>query len=287
VTFRSAEGESEYLSAYDAVLATWPILVEPRDAPTPHGSTRVNIAGPVDAPPLVLLAGGGATSTVWFNNVEALGRRQRLYAIDVMGDAGRSVPSRPLGSIDDLMAWLDAVLDCCGLDRVAIGGHSYGGWIALTYALRHPERVRALVLVDPTTAFAGWNPAYLAHALPLAFSATPATMRRLLRWETRGAALDPTWLHLVLTGVATFRSRIVFPKRPRPEQLRGLAVPTQLLAAQRSRAQHPGRLVARAERLVPGLTTEILAGASHHTLPTLHAADLNDRVLAFLDRAPS
>src|SRR5258705_7760537 len=161
--FRSPDGEAAYRAAYAAVLAIWPIPVQTRDVLTPYGSTRVTIAGPDGAPPLVLLAGGGATSTVWFANAEALAQRHRLYAIDVMGDAGHSQPSQPLRSVEDLMAWLDGVLTECGLDRVAIGGHSYGGRIARTYARRHPDRARKLVLPDPTTRFTGWNPVYLAN----------------------------------------------------------------------------------------------------------------------------
>ncbi len=279
--FRTAEARAAYVAAYEAVLAQWPIPVERRDVATPYGSTRVTIAGPADAPPLVLLAGGGATSTVWFSNAGALGRHHRLYAVDVMGDAGMSVPSVPTRSVGDLMRWLDAVAEGCGLEKVGIGGHSYGGWIALTYALDHPDRVRRLVLIDPTTCFTGWNPAYLARALPMIVSASPETLRRLLRWETRGARLDPAWLNLVLTGVATFQGKIVLPKRPRPEQLRRLAVPTLLFAAGRSRAQNADRLAAKA-RQVRSLTVAVLPSATHHTLPTVDTEELDERILTFL-----
>ena len=189
--FRTPAGRAAYLAAYEAVLAQWPIPVERRDVATPYGSTRVSIAGPAGGSPLVLLAGGGATSTVWFGNAEALGRDHRIYAVDVMGDAGLSVPSLPMRSVGDLMSWLDAVLDGCGLEKVAIGGHSYGAWIALTYTLRHPDRVRGLVLIDPTTCFTGWNPAYLARAVPMLVSANPGRFaaccagRRAARASTR------------------------------------------------------------------------------------------------------
>jgi pimeloyl-ACP methyl ester carboxylesterase len=279
--FRTPEGKAAYLAAYEAVLAQWPIPVERRDVATPFGSTRVTIAGPADGSPLVLLAGGGATSTVWFGNADAICRHHCIYAVDVMGDAGLSLPSLPMRSVDDLMHWLDAVLDGCGLEKVALGGHSYGGWIALTYALRYPDRVRGLVLIDPTTSFTGWNPAYLVRALPMMASPNPETMRRLLRWETRGALFDPAWLNLVLTGFATFRPRIVFPKRPRPDELRGLAVPTLLFAAGRSRAQDASRLAAQARQLET-LEVAVLPGATHHTLPTVDPAMLNEGILTFL-----
>src|SRR5947209_7960122 len=100
----------DFSTAYDAVLAKWPVPVEPVEVGSAYGTTHVNVCGPPDATPLVLLHSGGATSTVWFDNVGDLARDHRVYAVDQINDAGRSVPGgRPVRSRDDLMAWLDAV----------------------------------------------------------------------------------------------------------------------------------------------------------------------------------
>jgi pimeloyl-ACP methyl ester carboxylesterase len=57
--------DAEFYRAYDALLARWPVPVEPVDVASVYGTTRVNVCGPADGEPLVLLHGGGATSTVW------------------------------------------------------------------------------------------------------------------------------------------------------------------------------------------------------------------------------
>src|SRR3954468_708865 len=84
-------GQAEYFAAYDAVLARWPVAIDAVDVSSPYGTTRVHICGPRDGEPLILLSGGGATSTVWFANVGELSRAHRVYAVDVIGQAGHSV----------------------------------------------------------------------------------------------------------------------------------------------------------------------------------------------------
>lgn len=116
----------------------------------------MHVCGPDDGTPVVLLHGGGATSTVWFANAEALAGTHRAFAPDAVGGPGRSVPAGVgVRSPADLMRWLDAVLDGLGLRRDALVGHSYGGWTALSYAVHATERVTRLVLLDPTDCFAG------------------------------------------------------------------------------------------------------------------------------------
>src|SRR5439155_24765591 len=156
----------DFNKAYDAVLARWPLPVEPVEVDSPYGTTHVNVCGPPDGRPLVLLHGGGATPTVWFANVAELARAHRVHAVDHINDAGRSVPhGRPVRSRDDLMAWLDAVLTGLGLDAVRLCGHSYGGWLALCYALHAPQRVTHLALLDPTLCFAGMPLSYRPRAV--------------------------------------------------------------------------------------------------------------------------
>ena len=149
----------DFFAAYDPFLVRWPTGTTEIDVPTPYGITRVHAYGPVDATPVLLLHGGGSTGAVWFANAPVLGTHHRVLAVDILGDAGRSIPGgRPLRTTTDLMVWLDALLDGLAVSRTHLLGHSYGGWIALTYALHSAPRVDRLVLLDPTQCFAGFRP---------------------------------------------------------------------------------------------------------------------------------
>lgn len=275
-------GSAEFFAAYDAVLARWPVPVEPVEVPSAYGTTHVNVCGPTDGAPLVLLHGGGATSTVWFAIVGGLARMHRVYAIDQLGDAGRSIPhGRRITAAADLMGWLDAVLDHLDLVNVRLCGHSYGGWLALSYTLHAPSRVCRLALLDPTGCFAGYRLTYLLRAVPLFLRPTAARMRTFLDWETGGARLDPDWLELVALGTGFRKSKVVPPRRPDTDRLRALAVPTLVLLAAQSKS-HDVHRVADTASLMPHVTTSVLPHATHHTIPTEGAAQLEQPLRAFL-----
>lgn len=272
------------LAAYEAVLAArWPASTERAEIRTPYGTTHVNSVGAADAPPVVLLHGGGTTSTVWSGTARALGTAYRVHAVDTVGDAGRSVAGeRAIRKLGDQMAWLDAVLDGLGTSRVSLCGHSYGAWSALHYAAYAPGRVRALVLVDPTNCFTGFSRRYLLRALPMLLRPTVRRRRAFLGWETGHAALDETWLRLYDRAAAFPAARPLTGPRPGPEALRALRLPVLLFLAERSRAHDIGRVAASAAALVPQVETAVLPGATHHTLPLAAPPEMDARIGEFL-----
>jgi pimeloyl-ACP methyl ester carboxylesterase len=281
----TAERQAAYFAAYDAMLARWPGPVERLDVASRFGVTRVNACGPADGPPLVLLHGGGTTSTVWYANVGALSRTYRVYAIDAIGDRGHTVYSgEPIGTVADLMAWFDSCLTGLGLTRVRLCGHSYGAWIVLKYALTKPHRVQRLALLDPTQCFTGQRRTYLLHALPLLMLPGPRTKRRFFTWET-GGTMDPGFLDFLCLPMvvdAPPDATFIWPRRPADNEFVELTAPTLVLVAERGRQNNPARLTANARRLVPHATVGTVAGATHHTMPMAPAEAINQYLLDFL-----
>ncbi|MFD6493233.1 alpha/beta fold hydrolase [Streptomyces sp. NPDC060188] len=275
--------ENAFRSAYDAVLRRWPVDVDSVDVPSPYGKTRVQIAGPEDGPPLVLLPGGGTTSVVWFATVGALAVTHRVHAPDLMGDIGRSRhDGAPLRGVDDLTAWLDALFDELALDGADLCGHSYGAWIALNYAVHAPRRLHRLALLDPAKCFAGMNPGYLLRAVPMLLRPTAERVQAFHAWETGGVPEEPVWREFLGSTATAHRSKVVVMRRPRSRDVRACTVPTLVLAAGRSRVHDARRVAAEARRLLPEATVVVLPEASHHSLPTERPAELNRLLADFL-----
>ncbi len=271
----SAVDGSSFAEAYAHLMRRWPGH-EKLDVETAFGRTRVHVAGPADRPPLLLLHAYQATSAEWIEVVSALSGDLRVYAVDSPGDAGGSVRGdRAMATPADLVSWIDAVLDGLDLAATALCGHSYGAWIALHYAISRSDRVGRLILVDPTMTFGPLAPAYLLRAVPALLRPTAARRRSLIRWETRGAAVDPEWSDLAAAGAGAYPKAPTVPtKIPKPAALAPLRLPVTVVLGGASRV-HPVRRVARnARRRLPDVRIETLDGATHYGLPLTHAADL-------------
>ena len=96
-------------------------------------------------PTLLLLHGNGEDGTYFVHQVEEFSRDFTVYAIDTRGHGKSPRGTAPFTIsqfADDLLAFMDRQ----GLKQADILGFSDGGNIALTFALRHPDRVRRLIL---------------------------------------------------------------------------------------------------------------------------------------------
>ena len=97
---------------------------------------------------LLLVHGAGSSRKTWEGVMPALSGDNRLFAPDLMGfgDAPRyDLVHTPEYLSEHLVGFMDAV----GVERAALVGHSLGGAVCLEVAIRHPERVSALVLEAP------------------------------------------------------------------------------------------------------------------------------------------
>jgi len=100
--FTSPAGKLEVQRAYDRVLHHWNVPYTEQVVPTAFGQTHVIVSGPPEAPPIVFLHPLLATAAIWRPNVEELSRHFRTYAVDVVGEPNRSVPSRPMARSSDI-----------------------------------------------------------------------------------------------------------------------------------------------------------------------------------------
>lgn len=100
--------------------------------------------------PIVLLHGLMLDRTAWAPQWPELAAMGRVIAFDGPGH-GRSDPPRRF-TLEEHADALGDALDMVGARRAVLVGHSWGGLVALRFALRHPERVAGLVLVGASAA---------------------------------------------------------------------------------------------------------------------------------------
>ena len=118
-----------------------------RHTVTRDGTELVYWTWPGAGPPTLLLHGIGNYGRSWDLFADAVAHRLALVAPDARGhgESGRAADGYAPA---DFTADALAVLGALGIDRAVVVGHSMGGTHAINLAARHPERVRALVIVD-------------------------------------------------------------------------------------------------------------------------------------------
>jgi len=147
--YKSPEGEHLVRERYQTFLKYWPVPSQQLRVPTRQGETFVVACGDPSAPALLLFHGGAANSVFFAADAKAWSEQFRVYAVDMIGEPGLSAPSRPPLSSDAYSLWLDDVMEGLSLNSASIVGVSLGGWLALDYATRLPERVESLALMCP------------------------------------------------------------------------------------------------------------------------------------------
>jgi pimeloyl-ACP methyl ester carboxylesterase len=279
--FATFEGRAKYMAAYETMFSLWKVPNDPIDLATSYGSTHINVSGPVNGHPLVLLHAAGLSSTVWFANIAELSAYHRVYAVDVIGDAGKSVADRLMQRRTEYAQWLKEVFDGLNIERGNLLGHSYGGWLTLNMALAYPQRLHKIVLLAPAASF---KPLGFITKLIFflgEFKIHPPAKSMLKAAAAKGTVLEETFIHLMEEVTRYCRPATMYPTVFTDEELKQIDLPALLLIGTAEKIYNPGKAIERAQRWIPHLRAEIIPNAGH--LLIIDRPDIiNARILKFL-----
>jgi len=286
--FTSAAAQDRFQAAYDAALELLPRPDQVLDVRTGFGIVRLYRFGdgPARSVPLVLLPGRASAAPVWAANLPTLVEQGPVYALDLLGEPGMSVQSRPITSADDHAAWLQEVLALLPAPRLDLLGLSIGGWTAMNLVARRATKVRSVVLLDPVLVYAPLAPAAVVRSIPAGLPWLPRTWRdRFTSWTAADAPVrDEPVARMIEAGMRDYRLRLPAPRRIPAGLLAGIDVPVLVVVAGRSRMHDPAALAATARHATPNAEVIVYPTASHAVngeYPQRVAQD----VAAFRDKA--
>jgi pimeloyl-ACP methyl ester carboxylesterase len=243
---------------------------------------------------VALLHPGLWDARAWDGQFAVLARRHRVVRYDLRGygRSSRPEPGVPYSHVRDLAA----VLDAAGIERAAVVGNSMGGAVALDFALEHPERVTALVLVasaiggleDTDEDEAWWEERWP----PMRDAIEAGDLERARRlqmeiWAPLGVEDDAGRRILEISldnahELTMDESGAVGLDPPAIRRLHEVTVPTLILPADLDPPWlHRANAILATE--IPGARVAHLANVDH-VIPMRAPGPFNDAVLDFLDQ---
>jgi pimeloyl-ACP methyl ester carboxylesterase len=233
--------------------------------------------------PTVFLHGATGTSLMWAPLAQLRAGRA-MYAIDTIGEVGRSQQLVAVEGAEDLADWLAETLAGLGLDRAHLAATSYGGFLALNLAVRRPALVRSLFLIEPAGVERVRMLRFMMWGLSVLFSSwLPTPLRTAAAARLRTPALsDPRVFRLVLFGQRNHRARLLRPEPFSDEELRSIRQPVQLILGAKSEVFRSAAVRTRAEANLPHATVEVIKDGGH-AIVTTHTELVADRLFGFVD----
>jgi len=291
--YKSAEGHQAIMDWYDDVLAQLDVEVESQYVSTRFGRTHMLVSGPKDATPLILVPGVAGCAPLWRRQLPEFSKHFRVYALDIVGQPGKSDPTTPSFLGDDFAVWMVDVLDSLNIERAHFAGTSVGGWMVLRLGIHAPERVEKIVMLSPTGVSRArlpikiWVTKFLnkrkdANALQDDLTAKSVTnkspgasfgtfdrkLAKLMALCTRHYRVDrsmgiyneDTQKVDLWKGMRVLRK--FFLSEPR-SVLKQFDVPALLVFGEHEMLYDPHKVAKRARRIMPGLATDVIEGAGH------------------------
>lgn len=126
--------------------------------------------------PLVLVHGGLTTIGEMDRWVRPLAKARQVIAVEMQGHGHTADTERPL-SFDTMGDDIAVLLDQLAIPEADLVGHSFGGAVVMRAAIRHPEKVRRLVVLSSPYASSGWYPQARQGMSEVGASMTEGMMR--------------------------------------------------------------------------------------------------------------
>ena len=281
--YATPEVQARFVEMYDARLAEWPVPYEEQFISTSVGRVHVITSGPHDAQPMVLLNAAGLAGWSWMYNIVAFSRCHRTYAIDTMGEVGKSeladvdvFPRNP----EELAAFQSEILDSLGIERADFVGASFGGFIATSTAIHAPERVRSLSLLGPM----GLTPSTGKSVAMITFAAlfpVKPVQNYTLTWALGESPVVheryDEWFRLVMEAVMPKEAT---PRAFTPEELARVSAPTLLVLGSRDNLTGDPVAASALASNIPGIRIEVIDAA--HAMGVEVPATVDSLVTGFI-----
>jgi pimeloyl-ACP methyl ester carboxylesterase len=309
--YKSLAGYNAIMSWYEDVLDSVDVPLKSQYVETSFGRTHMLVCGPENAEALILIPGTAGCAPLWRRQFAEFSKHYRVYALDVIGQPGRSEANILSILNDDPVIWLKDILNELELDRAHFAGNSVGGWMAMRMGIEAPECVNKVVMLGPSGLTRAKLPVKIwiskvlskkkdANALEEDLTARSVTtpsakgtfgtfdrqLARLMALCTRHYRVDKALdVYSAKTGKIDISKGLGVLRRffmaERKSYLRQFKVPGLLVFGEHEMFFNPNKVAEKSTALMPGLSSVVVANAGHGAIFD-QPDEVNQLVIDFL-----
>ncbi|NIF06493.1 alpha/beta hydrolase [Chryseobacterium sp. Tr-659] len=272
--FKSDDHRKRVLNKYDITLAQLKGNIKQQKVYTSFGETSVLSYGNDEYPKLILLHGANSNASSWVKDICFYGKRYKVYAIDIIGEPGKSEPKRLPYEDDSYSDWLNEVFEQLQIEKLHLLGLSQGGWLAVRFAVKFPEKIDRLVLLSPA-GIVNTTKSFIFKAVLFSFlgSFGKRKINNLILGNQKVDQQVLDFMDLMQSSVnARMEKEYIFSD----EELKNMTMPTLFIGGAHDVIRDSGKIKDRLQALLPDFEFYIDPEKGHILL------DLADRINVFL-----
>lgn len=246
--FVSQQLKTAVITHYENFLEGLSVPSETINFSTQYGNTFALISGNRNSEPVILLHGSSMNSAMWLDDIALLSRYYRVIALDIPGEPGKSDERQLSFNNDEFTHWLKEAFSFFKIKKAILVGNSLGGWIALKFAIAHPEYIKKLVLLAPA-GIGSQNPEFAIKAMQL-IPKGDAGLTELFTEINGGITIPKARLEYQKLIAAAFNARKEVLPLFSDEELKRLSMPCMILLGQKDIMIKSQETMERAMRLI-------------------------------------
>jgi len=287
-------GQQAMIAWYERIQANLRVPYESITVPTRFGLTHLIAVGEKGAPPLVLVQGLGGNAMLWEPQLIDLSRTHRVFALDVIGQMGKSAATWLPYRDNSFSEWLVDTLNALGIDQTDLVGLSFGARLVMRFSAFAPQRVRRVALLSPI-GITRQRLSIIWRILPIAVDLRkPAdeTIGDLVHTilDVPGHRLDEVCAEAMYIVFKYYRPVSGFKKTVdglalflplSASELQRITAPTLLLVGEHEQLCDASAVIARGRRLLSHLVAAELVPKAGHVMNYDSPEYVNSRLIDF------
>lgn len=281
--YKNNENKELIYKLYDAKLAKWPTPYEIIEVQTKYGKTSIIASGDTNNTPVFLVHPMGLTATVWLSNVAELSKKYRVYAINTIGDLGKSELKDfnyyPKNG-KNYSEWLNEIMTELQIDICDVVAASMGGWIAMNFAIHSPDKINHLVLLGPMGIKANTF-GVMSRLFKIIFFPTQKNKEAITKWVLGDSQKVNDELAVYMNTALNCEGRLPTPKHIKKRQLEKIDAKTFLILGELDNAiGNPNKNLKYAKKYFKNIEVEVVK--TGHIISMENPEEVNSLIIDFL-----